>query len=237
MASDGLHIEAGGRRVPLVVRRHAMAKGYRLRLGADGIARLTLPARGSAGHAVDWARGQVAWIAAQLARRPATGTALAHGATLPLEGRAVTLEWRADGPRSVRLEGDRLVFGGPENHAEGRVLRWLQARARDVLGSETRALADAHGLPLRAVAIGDPSSRWGSCTGSGAIRYSWRLILAPPEVRIATVAHEVAHLKHMDHSPAFHAFHAAICPSDVRAARAWLKANGAALHAVGRAFS
>ncbi|MET0365229.1 MAG: M48 family metallopeptidase, partial [Sphingobium sp.] len=77
-----------------------------------------------------------------------------------------------------------------------------------------------------------PVSRWGSCAADGAIRYSWRLILAPPEVRISTVAHEVAHLKHLDHSPAFHAFHRSICPSDTVAARAWLKANGAGLHRI-----
>ena len=78
-------------------------------------------------------------------------------------------------------------------------------------------------------------SRWGSCASTGTIRYSWRLILAPAFVRRATVAHEVAHLVHMNHAPAFHALVAEILGSDPRPARAWLRREGAALHRFGAA--
>lgn len=220
-----------GRLVPVLLHRHARARGYRLRVDRGGAARLTMPARGSERRALDWAKGQASWIAEQLARVDTGACVLADGASFPLEGARATICWH-DGPRTVRQEGDFLFVGGPVELAGERVLRWLKARSRVTLAAETHDLAHRHDLRVGSVAIGDPVSRWGSCTASGAIRYSWRLILAPPEVRIATVAHELAHLKHLDHSPAFHAFHRAICPTDTVAARAWLRAHGAMLHGV-----
>src|SRR3546814_8598951 len=86
-----------------------------------------------------------------------------------------------------------------------RIERWLKAQALDLVERESRALAAAAGLAVGRVGIGDPRSRWGSCTATGDLRYSWRLAMAPDHVRRATVAHEVAHLRHMDHGPAFHA--------------------------------
>lgn len=225
-------ILADGRLVPVVLQRHARARGYRLRIDRAGAARLTMPARGSERRALDWAKGQAAWIAEQLARVDTGACILADGATFPLEGTPATIRWQAGTARTVRQDGDRLQVGGPAELAGERVLRWLKARSRATLIAETRGLAVRHGLQVGSVGIGDPVSRWGSCSASGAIRYSWRLILAPPDVRIATVAHELAHLKHLDHSPAFHAFHRAICPTDTVAARAWLRAHGAALHGV-----
>ncbi|MFT3964876.1 MAG: SprT family zinc-dependent metalloprotease [Sphingobium sp.] len=226
-------IEVEGRAVTVIVRRHERARGYRLRLGRDGTARLTMPMHGSEKQALAWAREQAAWIARQLARQEAGGCILADGATFPLEGTPVTIRWAPDLPRRIVMDDGEMLVGGPENHVGERALRWLKARAKTVLTEETLAIAGAAGLTVRSVGIGDPVSRWGSCAANGAIRYSWRLILAPPEVRISTVSHEVAHLRHMDHSPAFHAFHRTICPSDTAAARAWLKAHGAALHRIG----
>ncbi|WP_294296983.1 M48 family metallopeptidase, partial [uncultured Sphingomonas sp.] len=93
------------------------------------------------------------------------------------------------------------------------------------------------GVTVSAVGVGDTRSRWGSCASTGAIRYSWRLILAPPAVRRATVAHEVAHRVHMNHSPAFHALVADLYGRDPTPERRWLKTNGAALHWFGRGTS
>lgn len=223
-----------GRAVPIMVLRHEKARGYKLRLDRTGAARLTMPARGSERLALAWAREQAGWIAEQLDRRAQqTGGSLSAGGLFPLEGVETMVRWQADWPRRTRQEGAALLVGGPEDHVGERVLRWLRARAKTVLTEETVALARQHGLAVASVGIGDPVSRWGSCAANGAIRYSWRLILAPPEVRIATVAHEVAHLRHLDHSPAFHAFHRSICPSDTVSARAWLRAYGAGLHRVG----
>ncbi|HEX7821173.1 MAG TPA: SprT family zinc-dependent metalloprotease [Sphingobium sp.] len=227
-------IEVEGRVVPILIRRHEQARGYKLRLDRTGAARLTMPARGSERLAIAWARQQGDWLAEQLGKREGQQVAsLNDGGYFPLEGVQTMVQWQADWPRRIRQEGDRLLVGGPRDHIGERVLRWLKARAKAVLTEETLALTVRHGLTVASVGIGDPVSRWGSCAANGAIRYSWRLILAPPEVRISTVAHEVAHLKHLDHSPAFHAFHRSICPSDTVAARTWLREHGAGLHRVG----
>ncbi len=219
--------------VPVRVRRSARARGYRLTLdGARGELRLSLPARASLKRALGWAQEHEPWVRQQMAARP-EGVALADGALFALEGHEVEIAWQAGGARRIRLEEGRLIVGGPRESVAPRVLRWLKVHARAVLEAETRDLAAAHGLTVASVGIGDPRSRWGSCSSGGAIRYSWRLILAPAFVRRSTVAHELAHLIHMDHSPAFHAAHARILGADPRPARAWLKAHGAGLHRVG----
>ena len=91
-------------------------------------------------------------------------------------------------------------------------------------------------MRVERVGVGDPLSRWGSCSSSGAIRYSWRLILAPDFVRRATVAHEVAHRVHMNHGPAFHALVETLFEADPKPARLWLRREGARLHRFGRAL-
>ena len=216
--------------VPVRVCRSARARSYRLTIdGARGGLRLSLPARANLKKALGWAQDHEGWVRAQMAKQPAI-TPLAHGAIFPLEGREVTIHWVEGATRTIRLEGDRLLLGGAAESVGARVQRWLVMRARAVLETESQALAREHGLIVASVGVGDPRSRWGSCASSGAIRYSWRLILCPPEVRRATVAHELAHLLHMDHSPAFHAAHRRIHGADPRPAREWLRIHGAGLH-------
>lgn len=228
--SDEASLLIDGVPVPVRVRRSARARAYKLSLdGVRGELRLSLPMRASLKRALGWAQGHEGWVRTQMASRPAV-TLLRDGAVFPLEGRDVRICWTPGASRTIRLDGDRLLLGGAAESVGARVLRWLRSRARAVLESETRELARMHGLAVTSVGVGDPRSRWGSCASSGAIRYSWRLIFCPPEVRRATVAHELAHLLHMDHSPAFHAAHARLLGQDPRPARAWLRAHGAGLH-------
>lgn len=216
--------------MPLVVRRHAQARRMKMRFDpVKGEARLTLPLRAPLKGALAWAAEQSDWLERQCARMSET-VRIADGATISIEGRDVRVIATGTPGRGIALEEDAVLVGGPAAHAGSRLVRWLKARALDVLTQESRALAQAHGLPLTSVAIGDPRGRWGSCASRGAIRYSWRLILAPPFVRQATVAHEVAHLMHMHHGPDFHALVRAISPADPDAARAWLRREGAGLH-------
>ena len=96
------------------------------------------------------------------------------------------------------------------------------------------AMAARAGVTVARVAVADQRARWGSCSASGDIRYSWRLVLAPPPVREATVAHEVAHRLHMDHSADFHAAVARLLGRDPAPERAWLREHGARLYWLGR---
>ena len=199
----------------------------------DGKVRLTLPPRASLKQGLAWAKGHQAWIDAQQARLPESRPFTA-GAVIPFRGEEVEIVWRADGPRRPTLDDGQLVCGGARESLPGRVARWLRVEAARVLTQETAECADRAGVEVTRVSVGDARGRWGSCASSGAIRYSWRLILAPDFVRQATVAHEVAHRIHMNHSPAFHRLAAALYEADPAPARAWLRRHGSALHWVGR---
>ena len=225
-------VTIAGRDLRLQVRRYPAARGYRLRYdAAGGILRISMPGRGSERAAIDWALEQRDWIEKQMAERPEPARIL-PGTMLLLEGQECLIAWDASHPRMPRLSGGALMLGGPEASGGPRVLRWLKARALEVLSEDTRDIAGREELTVASVRIGDPRSRWGSCSVDGHIRYSWRLILAPPEVRRATVAHEVAHLLHMDHSPRFHAAHARLLGCDPAPARQWLRHNAGRLHSV-----
>lgn len=218
----------------LTVRRSALARRMRLAVDPrDGAVKLTLPRRAALGPALKWAESQRAWVEQALAKLPAQ-EALGPGSVIPFEGEELQIEWRAGGSRTVRREDRRLVVGGPEEMVRARVLRWLRAEAARRLEAETRAVAARAGVTVGRVRVGDPRSRWGSCSSSGDIAYSWRLILMPPAVREATVAHEVAHRLHMHHGPEFHAEVERLLGRAPRAERAWLKAHGAAMHRIGR---
>ena len=137
-------------------------------------------------------------------------------------------------PRTPRLDGTVLTCGGPAERFGDRIARWLRDEARRRLVEETRALATRHAIAVTSVSVGDAGTRWGSCSASGAIRYNWRLILAPPAVRAYVVAHEVAHRVHMNHGPGFHAYQDELYAGDVAAARSELRRIGPRLKRVGR---
>ena len=218
---------------PVVIRVSPRARRLRLRIDPRTRAvTLTVPKRVSQRRALAWAAGHRAWIEAALADIPES-TPFAPGGTVPLEGVPHRLDWDPARPRRIERGDGRLVAGGPSDGLERRLLRWLKAHARDVLDRETREFAAKAGVMASRVAVGDPVSRWGSCSSKGAIRYSWRLILAPEFVRRATVAHEVAHLVHLNHGPDFHALVERLLGADPKAARAWLRREGAALHRIG----
>jgi predicted metal-dependent hydrolase len=183
--------------------------------------------------ALAWAEDKRAWVEAELARLP-LGSPIVPGGDVPFEGRPLHVIWSADKSRTVTREGDGLIVGGPLESLSNRIIRWLRCEAQQVLEAETREIAAQAGVTVGNVSVGDPRGRWGSCSSSGDIRYSWRLIMAPIEVRRATVAHEVAHRLHMDHSPAFHAAAARLFGRSGDAERRWLRDNGSRLHWVGR---
>jgi len=233
-ASSDLVFTGGSHTRQLTVRRSALARRMRLAVDPrDGAVKLTLPRRAALGPALKWAESQRTWIERALAKLPAEEV-LGPGSVIPFKGQDLLIEWRSGGSRTVRREGDRLIVGGPEEMVKARVLRWLRAEAARTLEAETRAVAQRAGVSVGRVRVGDPRSRWGSCSSSGDIAYSWRLILMPPAVREATVAHEVAHRLHMHHGPEFHDEVERLLGRAPKSERAWLKAHGAAMHRVGR---
>jgi predicted metal-dependent hydrolase len=192
---------------------------------------LTVPPRASRKKALEWAAGHREWIEKQLAQ-VAPASKLAPGEILPLYDRPHLIDWDPRRPRVPAIEDGRILLGGPIETVEARLQRWLRRQALELLTRETREFAEKAGVDVTRVGIGDPMSRWGSCSASGAIRYSWRLILAPEWVRRATVAHEVAHRVHMNHGPAFHRLVEDLLGADPKPARLWLRRSGASLHRI-----
>jgi predicted metal-dependent hydrolase len=206
----------------------------RLRLNEGrGLLTLTCPKRVSRKAALEWAQGQAGWVEAQLARIE-PGEPFLPGASIPFQGRSLLLRWDPALPRVPSIDGSRLQCGGPGSAFSGRIERFLRAEARARLSAETAMAAREADVIVRSVSVGDASSRWGSCSASGAIRYSWRLILAPPHLRRWVVAHEVAHRRHMNHGVDFRALEAKLYGGNVSAARAELRALGPRLKRVGR---
>ncbi len=219
---------------PVELRTHPAARRLRLSLDeARGLLRLTVPRRVSRRSALDWAGRQGEWVEAQLARiEPAEP--LQSGATIPFDGRDIRLCWDAAAPRTPRLADDILSCGGPAERFGERIARWLRDEARRQLIAETRALTARCGIADGPVSVGDAGTRWGSCSASGAIRYNWRLLLAPPALRAYVVAHEVAHRVHMNHGPAFHALQDRLYDGDPAEARLELRRLAPRLKRVGR---
>ncbi|MFL6734652.1 MAG: M48 family metallopeptidase [Sphingomicrobium sp.] len=213
-----------------------MRNARRMRLRYDerrGVLKLTCPARTSRRAALNWAAGQREWVDAQIAAA-ADGEPFLPGTIIPLAGEDVTLVWCRDAARTPHLLAGKLVCGGPEPAFPQRVERFLKKFALDTLSADTVEFATSAGVTVRAVSVGDPSSRWGSCTSQARIRYSWRLILAPPEARRFVVAHEVAHLVHLNHGPEFRALEAKLFGTGVAAAKASLRRVGHRLKGFGR---
>ena len=231
--SSELRFERDGRSVGLTLKPSPRARVMRLRVDIrTGAVILTFPKRVSERKALKWAEGHRDWVEAALADLPASVT-LEPGGEIPLYGLPHRIEWAERAPRVPRVEDGRILIGGPAAGIEARLVRWLKQHARSLLDAETRECAERAGVAVARVGIGDPLSRWGSCSSSGSIRYSWRLILAPDWVRWATVAHEVAHLVHMNHGPQFHALVEDLLGHDPKPARLWLRRSGAALHRIG----
>jgi hypothetical protein len=193
---------------------------------------LTIPRRVSRAKAIAWAAEHRPWIERQLARI-VPAERLVPGATIPLYDLPHRIVWTEGRSRLVRLGDGVIEVSGPRDTIEPRLLRWLQRHALDRLSAETAEFALKAGVIVSRVAVGDPRSRWGSCSSTGTIRYSWRLILVPDSVRRATVAHEVAHRVHMNHGPQFHALVEQLLGADPAPARSWLRLRGASLHRIG----
>lgn len=222
--------------LPVAVRPHPRARRLKLRLDEKSeFLLLTCPPRINRQAALDWAASQRDWVEAQLEK---TGPAilLEPGAIVPLEGMDVCLEWHERSPRTVRVISGRLACGGPRENFSRRIESWLRALARSRLSADTAEAACKAGVRVKRVSVGDAGTRWGSCSASGAIRYNWRLILAPPEVRRWVVAHEVAHRVHMNHGPAFKALEAELFDGDPDAARLLLRRLGPGLKRIRRAL-
>lgn len=218
----------------VAVRRVAAARRFTLRVSAatGGIV-LTLPKRADFSSAVDFASRHGGWIAARMARLPDT-VALEPGAVVPFRGVDHRIEHRPDARGTVWSETARdgspiLVVAGAEEHVHRRLLDFLKREAKRDLDAAVLRHTAALGVRAVKITLRDTRSRWGSCSATGRLSFSWRMILAPPFVLDYLAGHEVAHLRELNHSHRFWRLVERLCPRTDEA-EAWLKRHGASLH-------
>jgi len=218
-------VEVAGRCVNVAVRRNPRARRLYLRIDpvrADVV--LVLPRGVGLQEGLRFAHDRQGWLAGRLAAMPAH-MPFVDGVTIPFLGESLTIRHDAAGRGPVRRSGNELRVGGQSEHLARRVRDWLKTQARTVLASRSRVYAERVGRPIARVRIGDPKSRWGSCSARGGLAYSWRLVLAPLEVMDYVVAHEVAHLVEHNHGRRFWAL-VDMLTGTSHAGRAWLRRNG-----------
>lgn len=217
------------------IRHRISPRARRMSLRVDAAAGaivLVRPRRVGSSLVLKFVAQQRRWIERQVAALP-TAAPLCDGSLISMLGTDLTIRHSVAGRAGVRRDGETLMVSGAVEHLARRVRDWLKIEAKRELGAMVRDVAATLGRPARRVIFRDPKSRWGSCGPDGTISLSWRLVLAPVRVARYVVAHEVAHLKHMNHSLAFWRT-VDMLVDDRKAARAWLRTNGAILHQFGR---
>lgn len=226
-----------GERVPVKVRINPRARRLIVKVHpSTGEVAVVAPSSRSLAKAIDFARQEKAWIAERLAQLPPR-MKIEPGATVPFRGRDHAVR-HAPGARGVvwlDAETQRPIIrvaGGIE-HAPRRLEDWLKREARKELIRRVDVFATALGVKPKQVKVRDTSSRWGSCSTTGTLSFSWRLILAPPFVLDYVAAHEVAHLREMNHSPRFWKL-VHLLVGDPEKAQGWLYKHGSMLHRYGR---
>lgn len=233
---ERLLVEIGGRQTVVAVRRNPRARRLILRVDhTSGHPVLTLPARTGLAQGERFLAKYLDWLEGQLDSLAPT-TPLVDGSVFPLRGEPCRIAHRG-GRGVVVLQANggipHLTVPGDPEFLPRRVTTWLRREARRDLEVAVAQHTERLGRPAKGLRIADPKSRWGSCSPEGVLTFSWRLVLAPPRILDYLAAHEVAHLKEMNHGPRFWALVEHLHPGHHHA-RDWLNREGTALSAIGR---
>ena len=224
-------ILAGDRTIEVTVRRNARARRYTLRLDRKGDgAVVTIPRRGSLAEAKAFVARHAGWIAERLVSRPDVPDVPVAVSVRGVVHRVIPTGSSRGGVRFVASEdGPAIEVPGESPHVRRRLIDHLKKQARADLTAAVASHAAALGVRPSAIRLKDTTSRWGSASARGVLAFSWRLVMAPPFVLDYVAAHEVAHLREMNHSDRFWTICEGLCPA-TDAAKDWLKKNGAGLH-------
>jgi predicted metal-dependent hydrolase len=241
MSAEGDFIlELDGEPVPVALLRSRRASRYILRVRAGRQVVLTIPPHGTPTEALRFAEGKRDWIRTALAKMP-RNIAFDDGAIIPFKGVPHLVEHREKARGTVWIEpGDpqpllpedvhpRLCVAGRYLHLRRRLRDYFEKEAREALRPCVARHARKLGVKVARIQVRDQKSRWGACSASGTLTFSWRLVMAPPFVIDYLAAHEVAHMREMNHSPAFWRLLHELC-AETQRAESWLKTNGRELH-------
>ena len=228
--SEIIRLPSGDTRVEW--RRNARARRVSLRIDpTDGVIVVTLPPRASRKAGMALLMGHMDWVTSRLAALPAVLT-LADGVEVPIGGIPHLIRHHPDQRGGAWLEAGELHVTGAAEFLPRRAMDFLRAESGRRIGGLVRAKAAVARVEARRITIKDTTSRWGSCAPNGKLAFSWRLVMAPDFVQDYVAAHEVAHLRHMNHGPAFWNLVATLTAHTPRA-MAWLKREGPRLLRIG----
>jgi len=234
--SVALQVEGIG--VPVEVRRHHAARRFTLRVSKTRRAVVvTMPPRARMDDAGIFLNKHIDWVRERLGNVPEC-VPFAPGSVVPLRGRphrvaAIAAE---RGQPIVTVDeaagAARLLVAGRVEHVPRRLKDWLLEQAKADLDERVSFHAKTMGVRVRRICLRDQQTRWGSCSASGVLSFSWRLILAPPFILDYVAAHEVAHILEMNHGPRFWKLVDRAVPR-LEEAKAWLRHEGSDLHRYG----
>jgi predicted metal-dependent hydrolase len=222
-------LKIDGRAVEVSVRLNPRARRLIVKVHpTTGEVTVTAPSQRALDRALVFAQGQSDWIARQLAHVPQP-VHLGTESVVPFMGKDHVVRAGESGRGAVWAEDEILYVTGGKEHHPRRIVDFLKKEARKHLEARTLEYGARLGVKHTRITVRDTASRWGSCSAKRALSYSWRLILAPAFVLDYVVAHEVAHMREMNHGPAFWRLVKELVP-DPRKAQNWLRDHGASLH-------
>jgi hypothetical protein len=220
-----------GEEVAVIVRESPRARRWRLVLRSADRVELVVPRGTSRRRQLDLLSAGEEWIrrrSPELRRAGEGSLGLQRADAVWLDGQAVPLVRHAGARPVATLRDGWLEVVGADERAT--LERWYRREARRRIGAVLEERAAALGVDVARVSIRDTSSRWGSCSTTGALSFSWRLLLAPAAVLDYVVVHELCHRREHNHSRRFWAHVASACPSWREHAR-WLREHGRELQA------
>ncbi len=224
-----------GRTLPLRIVENERARRLTLRIDAGGRGlRITIPPGVSRTEVDRFLFRHQGWLEQRLAKVP-DRPQVRPGIKIPVRGVPHEIVHEPATRGTVRTEagesGPLLIVAGDRRHLARRVADYLKKEARREIEPLVAKHSAIVGRKAKRISYKDTSSRWGSCAADGSLSFSWRIMMAPPPVINYLVAHEVAHLKEMNHAPKFWKLCTELCP-DTERCKAWLKRNGGALQAI-----
>ena len=152
-------------------------------------------------------------------------TTLVHGAEVPLLGQTYRIVFQENNRKGVELTANQIVVSHPYDRHHLLLTMWLKQKSLHFLAEQSKLFAAQLGVTVNRISVREVRSRWGSCSHTKNLSYSWRLIFAPQEVALYICAHEVSHLRHMNHSKEFWKTVESVC-KDYKIHKQWLKSNG-----------
>jgi predicted metal-dependent hydrolase len=228
-------LDVDGVDVPVIIAENSRSRRLTLRIVPGGKElRLSAPPKTPYREIDAFLYKHRNWVAARLLHMPEVQQ-LIDGVKIPLRGvpHRIVHQGRDRGlGKVVECDGElQIHVFGDVRHLSRRVVDFLKKQARADLVQAVDHHGSILGVKAKSITLRDTTSRWGSCSSSGALSFSWRIILAPPNVLDYLAAHEVAHLREMNHSPRFWKLVEETCPH-TQTSKAWLKAHGSTLHAI-----